>query len=72
MPEELIAVGSGIRRVEDIALDLMKFVALTSGYGKPPASAGFQAHAEKPDDVVQSLLALYERCRAAVEHTPGK
>jgi hypothetical protein len=50
----------------------MKFVALTSGYGKPPASAGFQARAEKPDDVVQSLLELYERCRAAVEHTPAK
>jgi hypothetical protein len=68
MPEELIAVSSGTRRVEDIALDLMKFVALTSGYGKPPASAGFQAHVEKSEDVAQSLLALYERCRAAVEH----
>jgi hypothetical protein len=68
MPEELIAVGSGTRRVEDIALDLMKFVALTSGYGKPLASAGFQARVEKSEDVVQSLLELYERCRAAVEH----
>lgn len=69
MPEELIAVGSGTRRVEDIALDLMKFIALTSGYGKPAASAGFQAKADKTEDVVDALLALYGRCRAAVE--PG-
>ena len=31
MPEESIAVGSGTRRVEDIALDLMKFIAMTTG-----------------------------------------
>ena len=35
MPEESIAVGSGTRRVEDIALDLMKFIAITTGYDRP-------------------------------------
>lgn len=67
MAEELIAVGSGTRRVEDIALDLMKFIAMTSGYGRPTSSAGFQARPDKAEDIVQSLLELYERCRAAVE-----
>lgn len=67
MPDEMIAVGSGTRRVEDIALDLLKFVAMTSGYGKPAAPAGFQARADKAEDVVDSLLNLYARCRAAVE-----
>ncbi len=67
MPEEFIAVGSGTRRVEDIALDLMKFIAMTTGYGKPAASAGFQPKVEKSEDVAESLLKLYDRCRAAVE-----
>jgi hypothetical protein len=67
MPEETIAVGSGTRRLEDIALDLMKFVALTAGVGKPASAAGFQSRPEKSEDVVDSLLALYQRCRAIVE-----
>ncbi len=70
MAEELTLAASGTRRVEDIALDLMKFVAMTSGYGKPAVSAGFQARAEKSEDLVESLLTLYDRCRAAVER-PG-
>jgi hypothetical protein len=72
MADETIAVGSGNRRVEDIALDLMKFIAMTSGYGKPAAPAGFQARADKAEDVVDALLKLYERCRAAVEREVQK
>ena len=67
MPEELIAVGSGTRRVEDIALDLMKFIAMTTGYARPAAAAGFQQKPEKTEDAAESLLKLYDRCRAAVE-----
>lgn len=67
MPEESIAAGSGTRRVEDIALDLMKFIAITTGYDRPAAAAGFQAKPEKSEDVAESLLKLYQRCRAAVE-----
>ena len=67
MPEESIAVRSGTRRVEDIALDLMKFIAITTGYDRPAAAAGFQAKPEKSEDVAESLLKLYQRCRAAVE-----
>ena len=67
MPEESIAVGSGTRRVEDIALDLMKFIAITTGYDRPAGAAGFQAKPEKSEDVAESLLKLYHRCRTAVE-----
>ncbi len=67
MAEELIQVGSGHRRVEDIALDLMKFIAMASNATRPAASAGFQARTEKAEDVVEQLLQLYDRCRAAVE-----
>ena len=68
MPEELSALSSGTRRVEDIALDLLKFIAMTAGYGRPLAAAGFQGkETEKQEDAAASLLELYGRCRAAVE-----
>ena len=66
MPEEMSTSG-GARRVEDIALDLMKFIALTGGYGRPAAGAGFQAQPEKGEDTTEALLKLYARCRRAVE-----
>jgi hypothetical protein len=61
--------GLGARRNEDIALDLMKFVAGTAGVGRPAApSTGFSgAGAPKPDEHVNQLLALYTRCLKAVE-----
>ena len=63
-----ISVGS--RRNEDIALDLMKFVAMTTGYGKTTSSGvGFQGSgaAAKPEDYAAHLLELYGKCVAAVE-----
>ncbi|MGA8763773.1 MAG: hypothetical protein WB562_12980 [Candidatus Sulfotelmatobacter sp.] len=69
--EEAPATGSGAaRRNEDIALDLMKFVAMTTGYGRTTSSGvGFQGtgSAAKPEDYAAHLLELYGRCRAAVE-----
>jgi len=46
------APGNGARRNEDIALDLLKFVAATAGVGRPSApSTGFVAGgAPKPED----------------------
>jgi hypothetical protein len=59
----------GARRNEDIALDLLKFVAVTAGVGRPAApTAGFtSATAAKPEDQVGHLLELYTRCLRAVE-----
>lgn len=56
------------RRNEDIALDLFKFVANTTGAGRAAApSTGFTASsAAKPDDHVNSLLDLYARCLKTV------
>ena len=60
----------GTRRNEDIALDLMKFVAMTTGYGKTTGSGtGFgagAAAANKPEDYAAHLLELYGRCLNAV------
>ena len=57
------------RRTEDIALDLLKFVASHANVGsKSSGSTGFVApSAAKSEDQVASLLELYSRCREAVE-----
>jgi hypothetical protein len=57
------------RRTEDIALDLLKFVAAHANVGsKTTGSTGFVApSAPKPEDQVASLLDLYAKCREAVE-----
>lgn len=68
--EETPATGSGAaRRNEDIALDLMKFVAMTTGYGRVTSSGvGFQGSgaAAKPEDYAERLLELYGKCLHAV------
>ena len=63
--DEAPASTSGSRRNEDIALDLMKFVAMTTGYGKTSSSGvGFQgsAAATKPEEYATHLLELYGKC----------
>ncbi len=60
----------GSRRNEDIALDLMKFIAMTTSYGKTTgAGVGFQGTgaAAKPEDYASHLLELYGRCLESVE-----
>ena len=70
MEEASGASGSAARRNEDIALDLMKFVAMTTGYGRTSASGvGFQGSgaASKPEEYANHLLELYGRCLQAVQ-----
>ena len=59
----------GARCNEDIALDLLKFVASTTGTGRAAvASTGFSgASTAKPEEHVNQLLELYGRCLKAVE-----
>lgn len=59
----------GARRTEDIALDLLKFVASHANVGaKGAGSTGFGvASSAKSEDQVTHLLELYARCREAVE-----
>lgn len=56
------------RRNEDIALDMMKFIAMTTGYGKIGApGAGFQGGTvNKAEDYATHLLDLYTRCLSTV------
>jgi hypothetical protein len=67
--ESIPPQSNGVRRNEDIALDLLKFVAGTAGVGRSSGpSTGFVAGgAPKPEDQVTQLLELYARCLRAVE-----
>src|ERR1700731_4412981 len=73
--DEVPATGSGhARRNEDIALDLMKFIAMTTGYGRTTSSGvGFQGtgSAAKPEDYAAHLLELYGKCLGAVGANPS-
>jgi hypothetical protein len=62
------------RRTEDIALDLLKFIASTANVvknhgGGTPGFGG--ASSPKGEDQVTQLLDLYSKCRQAVE-APAK
>ena len=67
--DTLNGAGLGARRNEDIALDLLKFVAGTAGVGRATApSTGFSGSAAaKPEEHVSQLLELYGRCLKAVQ-----
>ena len=54
----------GAKRNEEIALEMMKFSAATTGYGKIGApGAGFQGGTvQKAEDYATHLLELYTRC----------
>lgn len=67
--EEIGSITLGARRNEDIALDLMKFIAITTGYGRGAAAgAGFQgASTIKAEEYAAHLLELYGRCLHAVQ-----
>jgi hypothetical protein len=68
MADEIPTFSVGARRNEDIALDMMKFIALTTGYGKTGTpGAGFQgATVSKAEEYAHLLLELYGRCLHAV------
>jgi hypothetical protein len=57
------------RRNEDIALDLLKFVAVTAGVGRTatPSTGFVAASSSKPEDQISHLLDLYTRCLRVVE-----
>ncbi len=52
---------------DQVALDLMRFIAETTGYGKGGPTAGFGGKPSKsPEEYAEALLQLYERCRSVV------
>jgi hypothetical protein len=67
--EEAPAITLASRRNEDIALELMKFIAVTTGYGRTSSSGvGFQGGGAtlKPEEYAAHLLELYGKCLQAI------
>jgi hypothetical protein len=56
------------RNSDEIALEMMKFIAVTTGYGKGGSTAGFTGKGSKtPEEYADALIQLFERCRTVVE-----
>jgi hypothetical protein len=72
MPEETKSADDKAKEAaknrDEIALELMKFIAVTTGYGKGNApAAGFSGKAAKsPEEYADALIQLFEKCRAVV------
>jgi hypothetical protein len=57
---------------DEVALELMKFIAVTTGYGKGAPTAGFGGKPSKsPEEYAESLLQLFDRCRQVVGKQPA-
>lgn len=55
---------------DEVALELMRFIAVTTGVGKMSSGPGFGGKSAKtPEEQVDALIQLYERCRATVGKT---
>jgi hypothetical protein len=55
------------RNSDEVALEMMKFIAVTTGYGKGVGGAGFTGKTTKtPEEYADSLLQLFERCRQVI------
>ena len=56
-----------IKNTDEVALELMKFIAVTTGYGKGTPNAGFGGKGQRSsDEYAESLIELFERCRSVV------
>jgi hypothetical protein len=62
------ASKEGPKNRDEIALELMKFIAVTTGYGKgSTAAAGFSGKpAKSAEEYAEALIQLFEKCRTVV------
>lgn len=57
---------------DEVALELMKFIASETGYGRGQGAVGFSGKNSKtPEEHAEVLLALFDRCRKAVKQDPS-
>ena len=72
MPEESKQPESSAKDApknrDEVALELMKFIAVTTGYGKgTTAATGFSGKISKTsEEYADALLQLFEKCRDVV------
>jgi hypothetical protein len=67
MPEDSSNATPPVRNSDEVALEMMKFIAVTTGYGKGGSAAGFAGKGSKtPEEFADALLQLFERCRTVI------
>lgn len=68
MPEEIPSPTPPARSKDEVALELMKFIAVTTSYGKGSGGAGYGSNraTRSPEEHADALLELFERCRTVV------
>jgi hypothetical protein len=63
--------SSAAKNPDEVALELMKFIAMTTGYGKGVTSTGFGGKGPRSaEEYADALLELFERCRSTLRKTP--
>jgi hypothetical protein len=68
MPEDASEKQPPLRNEDEVALELMKFIAVTTGYGKGTPMTGFAGKGPRStEEYAETLLELFERCRAVVK-----
>ena len=67
-PEAAVAKDDAAKGRDEVALELMKFIAVTTGYGKGTTSAtGFSGKPSKTsEEYADALIQLFERCRGVL------
>jgi hypothetical protein len=56
------------RSADEVALEMMKFIAVTTGYGRGVGGAGFTGKSTKtPEEYADALLQLFQRCRHVID-----
>ena len=60
------------RSKDEVALELMKFIAVSTGYGKGGSGAGYGTPkaAKSPEEQADALLELFEKCRSVINRQP--
>ena len=68
MAEEKNETKPEVAGKDQVALELMKFITVTTGYGKGSPTTGFTSanKSRSPEEYADALLQLFERCRAIV------
>jgi hypothetical protein len=68
-PEPATPPPAGGRSKDEVALEMMKFIAVTTGYGKSTGGgAGFSGKpsTRTPEEQAEALIELFDRCRKIV------
>lgn len=72
MQDQLPAAEPRPRSSDEIALELMKFIATATGYAKGAQAVGFSGKPPRtPEEQAEALLELFDKCRQALARPPA-